>query len=70
MICANGDFIKADVVVFATGFISDLRIVAAELFSHELAGQLDSFGGFNEEGEQKGMFKPCGRKCIPSLTRC
>ncbi|KAK7906304.1 hypothetical protein LTR67_001030 [Exophiala xenobiotica] len=60
LVCANGDFIRADVVVFATGFISDLRIVAAELFGGELAGQLDSFGGLDEEGEQKAMFKPCG----------
>jgi len=60
LICENGDFIRADVVVFATGFISDLRIVAAQLFGHELAGQLHSFGGLDEEGEQKAMFKPCG----------
>lgn len=70
LICENGDFLKADVVVFATGFVSDLRIVAAQLFGHELAGQLESFGGLDEEGEQRGMFKPSGRKCILSLSCC
>ena len=62
LICANGDFLRADVIVFATGFIGNLRLVAAELFGHDLAGQLEDFGGLDDEGEQKGAFRPSGRK--------
>jgi hypothetical protein len=61
LVCSNGDKIRADVVVFATGFIGNLRLLVAELFGHEIAGQLEDLWGL-DEGELKGAFKPCGRK--------
>ena len=61
LICANGDHLVADVIIFATGFVGNLRVVVAELFGHDLAGQLQDYWGLDEEGELKGAFKPCGR---------
>ena len=61
LICANGDHLRADVVVFATGFVGNLKVVVAELFGHDLASQIDDFWGVDEEGELRGAFKPCGR---------
>lgn len=60
LVCSNGSHIRADVVVFATGFIGNLRLLVAELFGHGVAGQLEDLWGLDEEGELKGAFKPCG----------
>ncbi|KPM39840.1 hypothetical protein AK830_g6729 [Neonectria ditissima] len=58
--CANGDHIRADVVVFATGFIGNLRLVVQDLFGPSVASQVDDFWGLDDEGELKGAFKPSG----------
>jgi hypothetical protein len=62
LLCSDGSHLKADVVVFATGFVCDLKLVVAELFGSEVAIQLEDFWGLDEEGEIKGAFKPTGRK--------
>lgn len=61
IVCKNGDHLKADVVVFSTGFIGNLRLLVAEIFGPDVAGQVDNFWGLDEEGELKGAFKPSGR---------
>ncbi|KAH8652009.1 hypothetical protein BGZ61DRAFT_374837 [Ilyonectria robusta] len=58
--CANGTFLRADVVVFATGFVGNLRLVVEDLFGPSVASQVDDFWGLDDEGELKGAFKPCG----------
>ncbi|KAH9207921.1 hypothetical protein DL95DRAFT_428905 [Leptodontidium sp. 2 PMI_412] len=58
--CSNGDHIKADVIVFATGFVGNLKILASEMFGSDVASQIDDFFGLDEEGELKGAFKPMG----------
>ncbi|KAK7415662.1 hypothetical protein QQX98_005694 [Neonectria punicea] len=58
--CANGDHIRADVVVFATGFIGNLRLVVQDLFGPDVASQVDDFWGLDDEGELKGAFKSSG----------
>ncbi|KAF7552096.1 hypothetical protein G7Z17_g4525 [Cylindrodendrum hubeiense] len=58
--CANGDHIQADVVVFATGFVGNLRVVVQKLFGSDVASQVDDFWGLDDEGEVKGAFKPSG----------
>ncbi|KAJ4345202.1 uncharacterized protein N0V89_011331 [Didymosphaeria variabile] len=62
--CSNGQHIPADVVVFATGFVGNLRLVVADIFGSELAGQLDDYWGLDDEGELKGAFKFSGRKFL------
>ena len=67
--CANGDQIPADVIVFATGFVGNLRLVVSKMFGPEVAGQLEDYWGMDDEGELKGAFKYSGRKYIPSPVR-
>lgn len=62
LVCQNNDHLKADVVVFATGFLCDLRLMVADLFGQEVANQVEEFWGLDEEGELKGAFKPSGRE--------
>ncbi|KAF2796703.1 FAD/NAD(P)-binding domain-containing protein [Melanomma pulvis-pyrius CBS 109.77] len=58
--CANGDHLRADVIVFATGFVGDLKLLVAEIFGHEVASKIDHFWGLDDEGELQGAFKPSG----------
>jgi hypothetical protein len=67
--CANGDQIPADVIVFATGFIGNLRLVVSNIFGPEVAGQLDDYWGIDDEGELKGAFKYSGRTYTNFLVR-
>lgn len=64
LLCADGSLMPADVVIFATGFVCNLKLQVAELFGPEVAASLEDLWGLDEEGEIKGAFKPCGRKFI------
>lgn len=61
---ANGEILKADIVVFATGFVGNMRLQAIEIFGSEVGKQLEDSFGLDEEGEQNGVFKPLTRKSI------
>jgi len=54
--------LKADVILFATGFEVNMKSQVATLFSPETAEKVGDFWGFDSEGEVKGAFRPCGRK--------
>ncbi|EOD43906.1 putative flavin-containing monooxygenase protein [Neofusicoccum parvum UCRNP2] len=56
----DGSHLKADVIVFATGFVGDMRWLAGKLFGPAVFEQLDEFWGLDDEGELKGAFKPSG----------
>lgn len=60
--CADGSHLKADVVVFATGFLTNLRVIVKELFGDDVGDKVEDYWGLDEEGEIKGAFKPSGRK--------
>ena len=59
---SDGTELKADVVVFATGFVGSMKVAIRELLSSEVADRIEDFWGINEEGEIRGAFKPSGRK--------
>jgi hypothetical protein len=61
LLCSDGSRLLADVVVFATGFVCNLKLLVAEFFGPDIASSLDDLWGLDEEGEIKGAFKPCGR---------
>jgi len=44
--------------------LENLKLLVAEIFGHEVAGQVEHFWGLNDEGELQGAFKPSGRKYI------
>lgn len=58
----DGSHLGADVVVFATGFVGNMRIQAEEMFGPDIAAQLEDFWGLDPEGEINGAFKPLPRK--------
>lgn len=64
LICSDGSRLPADVVVFATGFVCNLKLQVSELFGPEVAASLDELWGLDEEGELRGAFKPCGRESL------
>lgn len=59
---ADGSILKADVIVFATGFVGNMRYLVNDLFGEEVADQMGDFFGLDAEGELKGAFKPCKRE--------
>lgn len=65
---ADGAVIKADVIVFATGFIGNLRRDVEQFLGKEVAERAgDCFNGLNDEGETLGAYKPLNRKCSTFL---
>jgi hypothetical protein len=58
----DGTKLKADVIVFATGFEGNMRYMVEEIFGPEIAEKMGDFWTLDKEGEIKGAFKPCGRK--------
>ncbi|KIY01266.1 uncharacterized protein Z520_02818 [Fonsecaea multimorphosa CBS 102226] len=60
LVCADGHHLKADVVLFATGFVGNMRLLVAELLGTDTAAQVQDFWGLDAEGELRGAFKPSG----------
>ena len=58
----DGRELKADVIVFATGFVGTMKDTIREMLGSEVADRVEDFWGINEEGELKGAFKPSGRE--------
>ncbi|KAH7397964.1 dimethylaniline monooxygenase (N-oxide forming) [Cadophora sp. MPI-SDFR-AT-0126] len=54
----DGSLLKADVIVFATGFESNMRMIVENLFGPKVASKSEDFWGLDPEGEVLGAFKP------------
>ncbi|KAK5033316.1 hypothetical protein LTS07_003618 [Exophiala sideris] len=54
---SDGTEIPADVIIFSTGFVGNMRTEVAQIFGKEVAARADDFWGLDEEGELKGVFK-------------
>jgi hypothetical protein len=59
---SDGTEIPADLIVFCTGFIGNMRTNVAKIFGQSIADRVDDFWGLDEEAELKGAFKGTGRK--------
>lgn len=59
---SDGSRLKADVIVFATGFAGNVRDDVRQIFGNEVADNVDDFWTLDHEGELKGAFRPTGRK--------
>ena len=55
---SDGSTLEADVVVFATGFEGNMRIVAAQFLDEEVVEKMDDFYQFDAEGEVIGAWRP------------
>ncbi|KAH0847632.1 Flavin-binding monooxygenase-like family protein [Fonsecaea pedrosoi] len=56
----DGTELEADVIVFTTGFVGNLRQIAGRIVGPEIADQLDDFWRVDAEGELRGAFKYAG----------
>lgn len=61
---ADGTTLDADVIIFCTGYQSNMRLNAAKLVGDEIGSQLDDFWGIDHEGEVKGAYKRQKRKFL------
>jgi thioredoxin reductase len=60
----DGSKLGADVIVFATGFEGNMKVMMRDIFSDQVVAQLDDFWGLDDEGEIQGAFRPSGRRCM------
>ncbi|KAF4534147.1 Flavin-containing monooxygenase [Lasiodiplodia theobromae] len=54
----DGSELEADVIVYATGFVGNVRYAATEIVGKEIGARLDDFWGVDKEGELRGISKP------------
>jgi hypothetical protein len=60
LIFEDGTELKADVIVFTTGFSRNMQDDVAQLLGEKVASQAGKFFGLDEEGEIYGAFRPTG----------
>jgi len=65
----DGTELKADVVVFATGFEGNMRYLVRDVFGEELAEEMGDFWGLDKEGELNGAWKGTGRKFLLTIRK-
>ncbi|KAL5331434.1 hypothetical protein ACEPPN_000964 [Leptodophora sp. 'Broadleaf-Isolate-01'] len=61
---SDGTQLKADVIVFATGFDGNMRYIVQEIFGDEVATSMGDYWGLDREGELNGAFKPGGHPAM------
>lgn len=64
LVFSDGTEVKADVIVFAAGFIGNLRHHVEKIFGSEIAKKVGTCFGINPECEVLRAFKPLERKVI------
>lgn len=65
---SDGTELSADLIVFTTGFMGDLREGIARIVGEEIGDQLEDYWLVDQEGELLGAFKPSGRLYCPCLS--
>ncbi|KIY01279.1 uncharacterized protein Z520_02831 [Fonsecaea multimorphosa CBS 102226] len=56
----DGTELKADLVVFATGFVGSMKVAIHDILGSDVAERIEDFWGIDKEGEIKGAFRPSG----------
>ncbi|KAM5382928.1 hypothetical protein BFJ70_g13532 [Fusarium oxysporum] len=64
---ADGSKVSADVVVFATGYESNMKMAVCKLLDPEVADKLDECWLLDREGNPRGSWKPIGH---PNIWYC
>jgi lysine/ornithine N-monooxygenase len=59
---SDNSVLPADVVIFATGFQTNLHAIVSQLFSLSIADAMGDRYGIDNEGEIQGAFRPGGQK--------
>jgi thioredoxin reductase len=58
----DGSTLDADVVIFTTGFETNMRLYAGKFLEPDVLERLEDFAGMDSEGETRGLCRPLGRK--------
>ncbi|KAJ8596568.1 FAD/NAD(P)-binding domain-containing protein, partial [Rhizopogon salebrosus TDB-379] len=58
----DGSRVEADLVIFATGYAFQRHILTESLFGREVADAVRDVGGWDNEHESAGSWRPSGRK--------
>ena len=66
---ADGSKIHADVIVYATGYKSDLKDCARRIVGEEVAANLEGFWQCDGEGEPRGAWRDIGREYSGSCSK-
>ena len=56
---ADGETLEADEIIFATGYLN-MRTQCRKIFGDEVADQVNSIWGFDEEGETRTLWRKSG----------
>ncbi|PSN61546.1 flavin-containing monooxygenase, partial [Corynespora cassiicola Philippines] len=64
---ADGTELEADIIVFATGYSTDMRLAISKILDPETVNQLDETWRLDEEGNPRGSWKPIGH---PNIWFC
>jgi hypothetical protein len=64
---SDGSHVDADVIVFATGYKSDLKNSARRIVGPEIAEGLEEFWQCDQEGETRGAWRDTGRMSTSSV---
>jgi hypothetical protein len=68
LVFSDGTEMKADVILFTTGFAQSLQGNVATILGEEVAARAGRLFGLDDEGEIYGAFKPTGRRFSFSCT--
>jgi hypothetical protein len=58
---ADGETLEADEIIFATGYLN-MRTQCRKIFGDEVADQVNSVWGFDEEGETRTLWRKSGHR--------
>ncbi|KAF7302474.1 hypothetical protein HMN09_00881500 [Mycena chlorophos] len=61
---SDGSTLEADVLLYCTGYVKDIRQTAATIISEEIAYALEPVLGLDAEGEVRGVARPSGNDNI------
>jgi cation diffusion facilitator CzcD-associated flavoprotein CzcO len=62
----DGSTLEADVIIFATGYEGNMKVLAAPMLEDSVVEKLHDYWYVDNEGEIRGAWKPIGRKSNPS----
>ncbi|EEP75592.1 predicted protein [Uncinocarpus reesii 1704] len=64
LLFSDGSELKADVIVFTTGFVGTIRDDVAKYLGQDVASQVEEYWGLDQEGEIRGAYKPTGHPAL------
>ena len=64
LVLSDGTELKADLIVYYTGFAPDMLTVVGSIVGPEIGDQLYKIGGVDPEGEPRVFFRYPGRKLL------